>query len=211
MSRVGVIDYGVGNLRSVANALRHVGAEPVVSDNAETLLNCDRIVFPGVGAFAYGKEALCDKGLDRTVLDAVTSEIPVLAICVGMQLLFEGSSEFGDHEGLGIIPGRIDKFETTGTPTHPLRLPNVGWLPIRPAPNTEGLAGKLLEDVTADTRFYFVHSYCAENTNLHAVASSEYGGQTFAAAIGKGSLFATQFHPEKSGPAGLNMLEKFVN
>ncbi len=211
MTSVGVIDYGVGNLRSVANALRHVGAEPVVSDTADILLACDRIVFPGVGAFAYGKEALCSKGLDRVVLEAVDSEKPVLAICVGMQLLFEHSSEFGDHEGLGMIPGRIDKFETTGTGTHSLRLPNVGWLPISPSPDTEGLAGKLLEDVTADSRFYFVHSYRAENTNPHAVATSEYGGQTFAAAVGKGSMFATQFHPEKSGPAGLNMLKKFVN
>ncbi len=110
-----------------------------------------------------------------------------------------------------MIPGRIDKFETTGAGTHPLRLPNVGWLPVSPSPNTEGLAGKLLEDVTAESRFYFVHSYRAENTNPHAVATSEYGGQTFAAAVGKGSIFATQFHPEKSGPAGLNMLKKFVN
>ena len=110
MSRVGVIDYGVGNLRSVANALRHVGAEPVVSDDAETLMACERIVFPGVGAFAYGKEALYAKNLHTVVLDAVASEKPLLAICVGMQLLFEHSSEFGEHEGLGVIPGRIEKF-----------------------------------------------------------------------------------------------------
>lgn len=211
MISVGVIDYGVGNLRSVANALRHVGAEPVVSDDAGTLMACERIIFPGVGAFAYGKEALCAKQLHNVVLDAVASDKPLLAICVGMQLLFEHSSEFGDHEGLGVIPGRIDKFETDATDAQPLRLPNVGWLPIGPSQEAEGLAGKLLEDVTADSRFYFVHSYHAQHTNPHAVATSQYGGQTFAAAVGKGSMFATQFHPEKSGPDGLKMLEKFVN
>ncbi len=211
MNTVGVIDYGVGNLRSVANALRHVGAEPIVSDEADTLMACDRIIFPGVGAFAYGKEALRAKGLDRMVLEAVASNKPVLAICIGMQLLFENSSEFGDHEGLGVIPGRIDKFETGATGEHPLRLPNVGWLPISPAPGIDGLAGKLLEDVTSISRFYFVHSYHAASTNPHAAATSQYGQQGFAAAVGKGSLFATQFHPEKSGLDGLNMLYKFVN
>ncbi|NNF76509.1 MAG: imidazole glycerol phosphate synthase subunit HisH [Rhizobiales bacterium] len=211
MTSVGVIDYGVGNLRSVANALRHVGAEPVVSDDADTLRACERIIFPGVGAFAYGKEALCAKGLHTVVLDAVASEKPLLAICVGMQLMFERSSEFGDHEGLGIVSGRIEKFQTNPADTQPLRLPNVGWLPIRPSQEAEGLAGKLLEDVTADSRFYFVHSYRAQSANPHAVATSQYGGQSFAAAVGKGTMFATQFHPEKSGPDGLKMLKKFVN
>ncbi len=211
MSRVGVIDYGVGNLRSVANALRHVGAEPVVSDDADTLLACERIVFPGVGAFAYGKEALYAKGLHHVVLEAAATQKPLLGICVGMQLLFERSAEFGDHEGLGLIPGTINKFHTNTEAGEPVRLPNVNWLPIDPSHHAEGLAAKLLDGVTPDARFYFVHSYHAESSNPHTMATSQYGRQSFAAAVGKGSVFATQFHPEKSGPDGLKMLKKFAH
>lgn len=211
MTRVGVIDYGVGNLRSVANALKHVGADPVVSDQPKILSDCDRIIFPGVGAFAHGKKTLCAKGLDRVVHDAVATQKPLLGICVGMQLLFERSSEFGDHEGLGIFPGRITRFDISESSQRSVRLPNVNWLPITPSEQTEGLAGKLLDGVTAASRFYFVHSYRAQSTTPLAVATACFGDQPFAAAVGRGSVFATQFHPEKSGPDGLEMLRKFVN
>ena len=210
MRRIGVIDYGVGNLRSVANALRHVGAEPVVSDDADTLLACERLIFPGVGAFAYGRQALAAKGLDHVVCEAASAETPLLAICVGMQLLFERSSEFGEHEGLGLIPGEIDAF-SPGTASEPVRLPNVNWLPITPAHQKTDLAERLLADVTAHSRFYFVHSYHAQSANPYTMAGAQYGGQPFAAAVARGSIFATQFHPEKSGPDGLNMLKKFVS
>ena len=211
MMRVGVIDYGVGNLRSVANALRHVGAEPIVSDSTEILLGCERIIFPGVGAFAYGRNALFAKGLQQVVLQAFAAQKPLLGICVGMQLLFESSHEFGEHEGLGLLSGQIEKFDTSAPSAQHLRLPNVNWLPITPKRNASGLARKLLEDVTGDSRFYFVHSYRAQSSNPHAVATSDYGGQPFAAAVARGSIVATQFHPEKSGPDGLNMLKKFVS
>ncbi len=210
MMRVGVIDYGVGNLRSVANALRHVGAKPVVSSDAETLLACERLIFPGVGAFAYGRGALAALGLDRVVREAAEREKPLLGICVGMQLLFDRSHEFGEHEGLGLIPGDIDAF-SPDEGVHPLRLPNVNWLPIAPMPKADGLAGRLLKGVTDRSRFYFVHSYHAQSDNPHAVASAQYGGQPFAAAVAKGSIFATQFHPEKSGPDGLKMLKNFIS
>ncbi len=210
MMRVGVIDYGVGNLRSVANALRHVGADPVVSDDAAILLACERLILPGVGAFAYGRDALAAKGLDRVVREAAACEKPLLGICVGMQLLFERSHEFGEHEGLGLIPGEIDAF-SQDTGARRLRLPNVNWLPIAPEAKQNGLAGRLLDGVTDRSRFYFVHSYHAQSANPFAVASARYGGQPFAAAVAKGSIFATQFHPEKSGPDGLKMLKNFVN
>ena len=172
MTRVGVIDYGVGNLRSVANALNHVGAEAVVSDDATVLQTCERLVLPGVGAFAYGKEALCGRGLHRVVLDAVASEKPLLAICVGMQLLFERSSEFGDHDGLGVIPGQIDKFETPESHAHPLRLPNVNWLTITPTQAVDDFSNKILSDVTEQSRFYFVHSYRARSTHPNTAAKA---------------------------------------
>lgn len=205
MNRVGVMDYGVGNLRSVANALRYVGSDPVVSDHSETLLACDRIIFPGVGAFAYGREALYARGLHQVVLKAFAAGTPLLGICVGMQLLFDRSFEFGDHEGLGLIPGTVRKFNAD------LRLPNVNWLPIQPVGRADDPAAKLLEDVTPRSRFYFVHSYYAESNNPHTVATSHFGGQPFAAAVSKGSIVATQFHPEKSGPDGLNILRKFAS
>ncbi len=210
MINIGVIDYGVGNLRSIANALKYVGATPVVSDSADTLMRCERIIFPGVGAFAFGKAALLAKGLHKVVFSAIADEKPLLAICAGMQLLFEHSSEFGNHEGLGVIPGQIDKFDVRAAGVQSARLPNVNWLPLTKSHHVDGLAGELLADVTDDSRFYFVHSYHAQSRGPHTVATSNFAGQTFAAAVGKGSLFATQFHPEKSGPDGLIMLEKFV-
>ena len=135
----------------------------------------------------------------------------MLAICVGMQLLFDLSREFGTHEGLGIIPGSIDRFRNKAPGAEKFRLPNVNWLPIAPAEKVDGLGKKLLDEVTENSRFYFVHSYHAESANPFAIATSHYAGQAFAAAVGKGSVCATQFHPEKSGQDGLKMLSKFVN
>lgn len=211
MKRIGVIDYGIGNLRSVANALRFVGAEPVVSDDAATLAGCDRIIFPGVGAFGYGMQALKARGLDKVVLDAAASDKPLLGICVGMQLLLDSSSEFGEHEGLGIVPGRVDRFEMTSGDDQPLRLPNVGWLPLTLKDGLDGLAKILFEGVEEDSKFYFVHSYHAGAGNPLAVATAEYAGRAFAAVVGKGSVVGTQFHPEKSGPEGLELLKRFVS
>lgn len=209
MTTVGIIDYGVGNLRSVANALNHVGAQPIISGDAETLMRCERIIFPGVGAFGHSMETLCERGLHQVVLDAVAVRKPLLAICVGMQMLFERSTEFGEHEGLSILSGGIGKFETADA--NGARLPNVNWLPILPAANPDGLAAKLLSRVTHRSRFYFDHSYHASSSNPHTTATSHYAGQPFAAAVGKGSVFAAQFHPEKSGPDGLNLLKAFVS
>ena len=211
MTTVGIIDYGVGNLRSVANALNHIGAKPVISGDPQALMTCERIIFPGVGAFGHGKETLLAKGLHRVVLDAVAARTPLLGICVGMQLLFERSTEFGEHEGLGILSGKIEKFDADAKGSPRLRLPNVNWLPIQPNPKADGLAAKLLRDVTHRSRFYFDHSYRACSSNPHTTATSHYGGQSFAAAVGKGSVFATQFHPEKSGPDGLKMLKAFIS
>lgn len=205
------MDYGIGNLRSVANALRFIGAEPVISDDAATISKCERIIFPGVGAFGYGAQALKARGLDRVVLDAASAEKPLLGICLGMQLLHESSNEFGEHPGLGIIPGRIERFEGPADGTKPLRLPNVGWLPLEVGADLDGLAKTLFADVDGSSRFYFVHSYRASAGNARTVATSEYAGLPFAAAVGTGSVVGTQFHPEKSGPAGLELLKRFVS
>ena len=211
MSRVGVIDYGVGNLRSVTNALKFIGNDAVVSDDAATLLSCDRIIFPGVGAFGYGMRALRAKGLDEVVLEAANINKPVLGICVGMQLLFEGSSEFGNHTGLGMVPGQIDIFGANTKEQKKLCLPNVSWLPIKKTNASSDLASKLFEGTSDSSKFYFIHSYHAQANDPHTVASAEYEGLPFAAVVAKGSVIATQFHPEKSGPDGLKLLKNFVS
>ena len=211
MSRVGVIDYGVGNLRSVTNALKFIGSDAVVSDDAATLLSCDRIIFPGVGAFGYGMRALRAKGLDEVVLEAAKINKPVLGICVGMQLLFEGSSEFGYHKGLGMLSGNVDIFGAENNDQKNLCLPNVSWLPVSQKDNSCEQVRNLFRGVSDGSKFYFIHSYHAQVNNPHTVASAEYEGLPFAAVVAKGSVIATQFHPEKSGPDGLRLLENFVS
>ena len=128
-----------------------------------------------------------------------------------MQLLLDMSTEFGEHEGLGIVPGRVDRFEGMSGDAPPLRLPNVGWLPLALREDLDGLARTLFEGMDDDARFYFVHSYHAGADNPLAVATAEYAGRPFAAVVGKGSVIGTQFHPEKSGPQGLELLKKFVS
>ena len=155
--------------------------------------------------------ALREKRLDKVVLEAANADKPVLCICVGMQLLFDGSSEFGDYEGLGMIPGKVDVFGSNTTAKENLRLPNVSWLPIKKVEELNGSAQALFDDVPENSKFYFIHSYHADADNPHTMATSEYEGLPFAAVVAKGSVIATQFHPEKSGPDGLRLLKNFVS
>ena len=210
MTRVGVIDYGVGNLRSVSNALSSIGADPIVSDHPKTLLGCSRIIFPGVGAFGFGMQALKQKGLDEVVLEAANSEIPLLGICVGMQLLFESSTELGYYDGLGIMKGHVDCLNESFDEERPVRLPNVGWSSLNVQDNLDGLGAKVVKGLPASSRYYFIHSYHAAADNQNTIATSCYDGRSFAAIVSKGSVIGTQFHPEKSGPSGLAMLKNFV-
>ena len=215
--RIAIIDYGSGNLHSASKAFERAAresgiyAEILVTPDPDDVRAAERIVLPGVGAFGKAMNELDARGMKNAVLEFVTTGRPFLGICVGMQLLFQRSTEFGEHEGLGILSGEIEKFDTDGKGSPRLRLPNVNWLPIQPDPNADGLAAKLLRDVTHRSRFYFDHSYRAYSSNPHTTATSHYGGQSFAAAVGKGSVFATQFHPEKSGPDGLKMLKAFIS
>lgn len=211
MNKVGIINYGVGNLRSVSNAVQHVGAEPIVTKDPAVLERCSHIIFPGVGAFAYGIKSLKEHRLDHAIRKAANQNTPILAICLGMQLLLESSSEFGNHEGLGIIPGTVDQFKTEETSPQPLRLPNVGWLPIKVSANDNPMANHVLKDTSRSSQFYFVHSFHAQADNPDTKAVSQFGNQTFAAMVARGSVIGTQFHPEKSGPDGLRLLRNFVS
>ena len=198
---IGIIDYGVGNLFSLQSSLRYVGADTVVSGDADVLRRADRLILPGVGAFADAARLLRESGLDRVVLQAADRGTPVLGICLGMQLLFEKSYEFGEHAGLGLLRGSVVPME--GTIPAELKIPHIGWnalLKTRPHP--------LLQALDEGTCVYFVHSYNAANCDDSVIAATDYGRELTAAAA-RENVMGCQFHPEKSGEAGLAILRAF--
>lgn len=193
---VAVIDYGIGNLRSAEKALQRCGADARLTDDRGLIAEARAVVLPGVGAFGACMHALRASGLDEVALAAVADDRPFLGICVGMQMLYEGSDEDPGVPGLGVLAGGIHLLPDT------VRRPQMQWNPLRvqrPVPVLDGLDGAWM---------YFVHSYAAELTD-DVVATCDYGGDV-AAAIARGSVFATQFHPEKSGANGLRLLANFV-
>lgn len=196
---IGIIDYGMGNLQSVKNALDYIGAPAFITAEISALEGADKIILPGVGAFEEAVKRLRDKGLD-TFLERVKAEgKPLLGICLGMQLLFDTSSEFGHHQGLGLLPGDVVKFEDKG-----LKIPHMGWNSLaihKKAPLFEGLPAK--------PQVYFVHSYHLVTKADVVAATTHYGGEIQVAAQ-KEQVFGLQFHPEKSGDVGLKILENFA-
>lgn len=206
-----VIDYGMGNVLSVGNALRKIGAEAALSGDPGDLERARGVILPGVGGFPDCMGALESAGLIAPLRRAVERGVPYLGICLGLQILFEESEEFGATPGLGLLPGRVRRFPEgmmeNGGPL-PLKVPHMGW-------NRPRLHGPspLLEDVPPGARFYFVHSYYAEPSEAARpwIAATCDFGVPFIASVRKGSLFATQFHPEKSGALGLGVLRKFAD
>ena len=195
---IAIIDYGMGNLRSVQKAFEFLGFEAQITDDPAAIAAADHVVLPGVGAFCDAMAKLRETGLDRAVIDTARSGKPLLGSCLGMQMLFEHSQENGFYDGLGLLPGTITKFEDRG-----LKIPHMGW-------NTLTTRDCPLFDEGDDPCVYFVHSYCmADVSDDFTAATCDYG-QTFTAAVCKGNVMATQFHPEKSGEAGLNMLRRFA-
>jgi imidazole glycerol-phosphate synthase subunit HisH len=199
--RVGVCDYGVGNLRSVERALRVVGAEPVISGDPATILGCDGVVLPGVGAFSVAARALWETGLGIAVRELARREHPVLGVCLGYQLLFEGSDEGHGGEGLALLRGRVVALSRMGG----LKVPHMGWNTIAAVRTST-----LLEGVASGAYMYFVHSYAALPEPDDTVAITTYGDD-LVAAVERGPVMGTQFHPEKSGAAGLRVYANFVS
>lgn len=195
-----VLDYGIGNLRSAQKALQRVGADARLVTTAEEAEGATGVVLPGVGAFGACMTALCRSGLDRVARKAVDEGTPFLGICVGMQLLFEGSDENPDAEGLGVLPGRVRLLSDA------VKRPQMQWNVLDLATPDD----PLFRDLGAEPWVYFVHSYAAEAAaGLDVLATSDYGGPV-TAVVGRDNLWATQFHPEKSGAVGLQLLANFV-
>ncbi len=195
---IAIVDYRAGNLTSVKLAFDALGAESVVTSDPKTILSADRVVFPGVGAAASAMANLRSLGLEQAVRDAAVSGKPFIGICLGMQILFERSEEDGGVDMLGILPGRVRRF-----PDVPgFKVPEIGWNDVQTDGNERF--------IKSGDEFYFVHSYYAE-LNPYTVGRTSYAGVTFTAAVRKGSIFATQFHPEKSGRVGLALLKSFLD
>ncbi|MDO5153475.1 MAG: imidazole glycerol phosphate synthase subunit HisH [Eubacteriales bacterium] len=198
---VGIIDYGVGNLFSLRSSFGAIGEEAFVSGGPEQLAAADRLVLPGVGAFGDAANKLHQSGLDRFVREQAAAGKPLLGICLGMQLLFEKSFEYGEHEGLGLLKGRVIPME--GRLPAGLKIPHMGWnrLEVRSGRLLQAMDGKYV---------YFVHSYFADGCDDSLAAVTEYG-VPITAAVERGNVFGCQFHPEKSGSVGLSILRAFCS
>ncbi len=196
---IAVIDSGVANLRSVANALKYLGVAMRIAENPGDMDGAEKIILPGVGAFSAGMARLHERGFVGPLHEAVTRGIPLLGICLGMQMLFECSEEMGDYQGLGLLKGRIVRFPANG-----LKVPHMGWNQLQ----HDGTS-PLLKGVPPGAYAYFVHSYYAQTDASNVLASTDYA-LSFPAVVGQGRVYGAQFHPEKSQQTGLRLLSNFV-
>ncbi len=198
---IAIIDYGAGNLQSVKKALDFIGAENIITDDPKQINACDKILLPGVGSFGDAVASMNEKGLAPTIKENALSGKPFFGICLGLQLLFEESEETSGVQGLGIFKGKIKKFPADSG----LKIPHIGWnsLEIKQSDT-------LFKGVAENSYVYFVHSYYLEAQDESIVATKTNYGIDFHSAVGRGNVFATQFHPEKSGEVGLQILRNFA-
>jgi glutamine amidotransferase len=207
-----VVDYGLGNLLSVRQSLEHCGATVVVAGDSATILSAPRVVLPGVGAFAHGMAELRNQGLDAVIREVVTQGSALLGICLGMQMLFDESEEFGTTEGLGLIPGCVVPIPVATVDGHSQKIPHIGWNSLVLSNGLKSWENSLLQEINPGEAVYFVHSFMAKPANLaHRMADCYYGGVAVPAVIGKDNVYGCQFHPEKSGEMGLKILRRFLS
>lgn len=208
---VGIVDYSLGNLRSVANAVQYIGAVPVVSSDVSTLDECDKIILPGVGAFPHGVKKLKSAGLFEFIKNFADSGRELLGICLGMQLLHEYSDEFGYTKGLEILSGHVESLTNfIAEADTDLRVPNVGWHPLFRCKFSTELINRMFMNVSDEDLFYFIHGYGVSTENLNALAISQFQSLKFSSVVGRENVVGTQFHPEKSREAGLSLLKGFI-
>ena len=198
---IAIIDYGVGNLFSLSSSFKSIGADTVVTGDIEAIKKADKLILPGVGAFGDAAKKLRDSGLDKVIIEEVKNGKPLLGICLGMQLLFEKSYEYGEHEGLGLIEGQVVAMQ--GSIPENLKIPHIGWNALQFKNSSP-----LFKYINDNDCVYFVHSYYAQNCDSSLIAVTDYG-KPLTAAVQKNNIFGCQFHPEKSGNVGLNILKAF--
>jgi glutamine amidotransferase len=197
--RIGILDYGVGNLRSVEKALEHIGATATISADPAEIRAADGLILPGVGAFPKAMERIRERGLDELIAERRDAGVPILGICLGLQLLFDSTTELGGAEGLGMLGGEVDGLDSPG-----LKIPHIGWSPVRWEKQS-----RLAEGIDSETPFYLVHSFAPRPEAADLLGTAAYGAR-FACAAERDNVFGVQFHPEKSSAAGLRLLSNFA-
>jgi len=198
-ARIAILDYGMGNLRSVEKALEHVGARASVTHDPAEARAADGLILPGVGAFPRAMERIRERGLDELIEEQRAAGVPILGICLGLQLLFESTTELGGAAGLGLLAGKVAELEAKG-----LKVPHIGWSPVR-----WELESALVEGIESETPFYFVHSFVPDPDPAELLGSATHGSR-FACAARRDNVYGVQFHPEKSSAAGLRLLSNFA-
>jgi glutamine amidotransferase len=210
-SEIVIIDYGVGNLLSVQRGLEFCGAKVIISSDPDLILHANKIVLPGVGAFSNAMQAIIDRGLLSVIKKIPEKKIPLLGICLGMQMLMDESEEFGLTKGLGLIPGRVIPIPNKTIHGEYQKIPNVGWYSLNSSNSDASWNNSILRYTNKDDAVYFVHSFMSVPINVdHKLAYCEYGGHEISAVIQKDNIIGCQFHPEKSGQVGLNILKAFL-
>ena len=208
-----VVDYGIGNVFSVCNAIRQVGGSAELTGDLSQSRHADRVILPGVGAFARAMEALRQRGLDETLRAFVETGRPFLGICIGMQVLMDQSTEFGTYQGLGFIEGQVERIPDQTPDRSHLRVPHIGWATLKTDHHTGGgwETAPLSAMETTGAAVYFVHSYhCQTNDPAQRIAYTDYDGVAITAAIRRDNVVGVQFHPERSAAAGQSLLKAFL-
>lgn len=213
MPVVTIIDYGIGNILSVSRAFEYCGAKVILSGEPENIMKADFLVLPGVGAFADGMKGLLERGLVQAIKEFAGTGNPFMGICLGMQMMMEESEEFGMHEGLGLIPGKVVLIEKTTVEDVAQKIPHIGWNELRiPEGNSSSWwSNTIMSGISETESTYFVHSYTAvPDDGRNRLADAFYGGRKISAAIRKENVYGCQFHPEKSGNVGLKIIDNFL-
>lgn len=209
--KVTIVDYGLGNIFSVSRALEHFGAEVSLSDHPRDILKAPRVILPGVGAFANGMEGLASRGLVEPLREYAATGRPLLGICLGMQMLVSDSEEFGRHEGLAIIPGKVVAIAGRDARGTAMKVPHIGWSTLARPAARPGWDDTILQGLAPDATAYFVHSFTVvPQEECDRLADTWYGDCRVSAAIQRGNVSGCQFHPEKSGPIGLSIIKNFL-